>query len=104
MKKNIFIFVVFALLLCPALSKAEKSCIWMKDENYCPVEKVYMWPRENCINTTQYGLCCCAESPDSSTNKTISSIKPKYIIIGSLVIVFGIITTYFLVVKNNESS
>ncbi|MCX6793186.1 MAG: hypothetical protein NTY12_04120 [Candidatus Falkowbacteria bacterium] len=50
-------------------------------------------------NNKNEKCCCIAEKP-----KEAKKMSPKYIIIGSLLIVFGILTTYFLVTKNSQIS
>jgi len=88
------------LLLSASPSSAAQDCISIATDNNANCSSLsgsYITASDqtSCGYLGEQSLCCCKQS-------IINSIGPKYIIIGSIVIVFGIITILSFVLKKNE--
>jgi hypothetical protein len=95
-KKLLIIIIVFFSTTVLKLPTNAQGCSWEKN-NACPQEKPVISDVNKCLNKQAIGLCCCEDSSEIKINK-------KYIVIGSIVIVFGIITILSFIVKKNEEN
>ncbi len=91
---SLLAIIISFLIRTPAI--AAPQCTWV-NSNMCPQEKPILSDVNKCLNKQAIGLCCCEDSSEIKINK-------KYIVIGSIVIVFGIITILSFIVKKNEEN
>lgn len=92
------------MFVVPVKAQTNPTCHWIysesNDTEACQrrfkTDSTNWEPSQNCTANTksQYDNTCCCPVQTS----------PKYLIIGSLVVVFGLITTYFFVTRNSSIS
>lgn len=91
--KQILFVGLFIFLLNSQIVKADDGCFMVKD-NLCPETTPILSDTRMCQDTVVNSICCCPE-------KGIST-KPKYLLIGSVVTFFAILTGLVLFYKKNE--
>lgn len=100
MQLKIFLIIIFLLVASPALA-INPQCLQAELQVYSncsDVKKNYIFsknPLIDCGSQSNERICCCPAT-------IVNQAKPKYLLIGSIVAFFAIITTFALFNKRNE--
>lgn len=100
------LIIIFSswLIILPVYAQTDSSCQWTystnNDTGIC--QRIF----GNNGKKWQIGTRCNPNTKGAYNNTCCCPIKtsPKYLIIGILVVVFSLVTGYFIIVKNNQEN